>query len=80
MGAVVQMQPRARRARMALILTQAMLDLQHIANATRGAEGMLPMAAAQVLEAMLHEDPAALSEAMRGLIFEMRAANEEGLR
>lgn len=68
------------RTRMHIILTHAALDLKQLANATRGAEGMLPMATAQVLEALAERDPAAVTEAVREWLFELRAANGEAMR
>jgi hypothetical protein len=68
------------RTRVHMILTHAALDLKQVANATRGAEGMLPVAVAQVLEAMADRDVAAATEAMRGWLFDLRAANGEGMR
>jgi hypothetical protein len=68
------------RARTHIILTHAALDMKQVANATRGAEGMLPMAVAQVLEALASEDIAGVTEAVRGWLFELRASRGEGLR
>ncbi len=68
------------RTRSHIILTNAALDMKQLANATRGAEGMLPMSIAQVLEALAGEDPAAVTEAVRGWLFELRAARGEGMR
>lgn len=68
------------RARTHIILTNAALDLKQVANATRGAEGMLPMSIAQVLEALASEDVATVTEAVRGWLFELRASKGEGMR
>lgn len=68
------------RVRAHMILTHAALDLKQVATATRGAEGMLPMSIAQVLEALASEDVAAVTEGVRGWLFELRASRGEGLR
>lgn len=68
------------RARMHIILTNAALDLKQVANATRGAAGMLPVATAQLLEAMADRDPKAASEAFRDWLLELRAADQEEMR
>jgi len=68
------------RTRMNTVLTMAALEIKNLANETRGAEGMLPMAAAQVLEALAGGDASEVSEAVRGWIHEARCANGEGMR